>query len=314
MFSRLVCLIATLAAAGTAVGAPIDRHALVTRHNPTITGVDPSAPFMVGNGNLAFTADITGLQTFQDQYSPLVPLMTQAQWAWHSFPNPNGFKLAQAQVPIKVRGQLQWYPYLRDWEQAKKPEIQWLRENPHRFSLGRLGLYLVHADGKTVAFSDLSATRQTLDMWTGRLVSSFVFDGTPVDVETSVHPDRDLIVVRLRSKLLAEGRLGMDLKFPGVSAKLNPDPADWSHPESHSTRETARGPTALTLTRQLDDTRYSVRVAADHELDIATPAAHAFRLTSSRSEQITLLVEFATATAQAQMPAAEEARQAVAKG
>ncbi|HWN46915.1 MAG TPA: hypothetical protein VNM71_06130 [Steroidobacteraceae bacterium] len=296
------------------MGAPIDRHALVTRHNPTVTVVDKSAPFMVGNGNLGFTADITGLQTFQDQYSPLVPLMTQAQWAWHSFPNPKGFKLAQAQEPIKVRGNLQWYPYLSDWEQAKKPEIQWLRENPHRFSLGRLGLYLVHADGKTVAFSDLSATRQTLDMWTGRLVSSFVFDGTPVDVETSVHPDRDLIIVRLRSKLLAEGRLGMDLKFPGVSAKLNPDPADWTHPESHSTRETARGPTALTLTRQLDDTRYSVRVAADHELSIVTPATHAFRLTSPGSTQITLLVEFAAALPPAPMPAAEEARAAVATG
>jgi hypothetical protein len=314
MFLRLVCLITTLVATRLAVAAPIDRHALVTRHNPTVTVVDKSAPFMVGNGNLGFTADITGLQTFQDQYSPLVPLMTQAQWAWHSFPNPKGFKLAQAQMPIKVRGKLQWYPYLSDWEQAKKPEIQWLRENPHRFSLGRLGLYLVQADGKTAAFSDLSATRQTLDMWTGRLASSFVFDGTPVDVETSVHPDRDLIIVRLRSKLLAEGRLGMDLRFPGVSAKLNPDPADWTHPESHSTRETSRGPTGLTLARQLDDTRYSVRVAADHEVSIATPSAHAFRLTSPGSTQITLLVEFAAALPPAPMPAAEEARAAVATG
>ena len=74
------------------MAAPIDRHALVTRHNPTITAVDKSAPFMVGNGNFAFTADITGLQTFQDQYSPLVPLMTQAQWGWHSFPNPQGLQ------------------------------------------------------------------------------------------------------------------------------------------------------------------------------------------------------------------------------
>ena len=31
---------------------------------------------MVGNGNFAFTADITGLQTFPEQYSSLVPLMT----------------------------------------------------------------------------------------------------------------------------------------------------------------------------------------------------------------------------------------------
>ena len=72
-----------LLGAGVAFAAPIDRHALVTRHNPTITAIDPSAPFMVGNGNFAFTADITGLQTFQDRYSALVPLMTQAQWAWH---------------------------------------------------------------------------------------------------------------------------------------------------------------------------------------------------------------------------------------
>ena len=167
---------------------------------------------------------------------------------------------------------------------------------------------------KEKRFSDLSATRQTLDMWTGRLASSFVFDGAPVDVETSVHPDRDLIIVRLRSQLLAEGRLGMDLKFPGVSAKLNPDPADWTHPESHSTREIARGPNGLTLARQLDDTRYSVRVASDRELKITEPATHAYRLTSPGSSQITLLVEFAATSPPAPMPAAEEARAAVARG
>ena len=218
------CLLLALTAPHVDAATPIDRHALVTRHNPTITAVDKSAPFMVGNGNLGFTADITGLQTFQEQYSALVPLMTQAQWAWHSFPNPKGFTLDQAKVPIKVRGKTHKYPYLSDWEQAKKPEIQWLRENPHRFSLGRLGLHLVNAEGKPAAFNELVATRQRLDMWSGRLASSFVFEGTPVEVETSVHPDRDLIIVRLKSKLLADGRLGVDLKFPGVSSKLNPDP------------------------------------------------------------------------------------------
>ena len=313
MFLRLLFIVA-LVAAQPAGAAPIDRHALVTRHNPTITAIDRSAPFMVGNGNLAFTADITGLQTFQEQYSALVPLMTQAQWAWHSFPNPQKFTLERAQVPIKVRGKTQKYPYLSDWEQAKQPDIQWLRENPHRFSLGRLGLHLAGAEGKAAAFGELSATRQTLDMWTGRLSSSFVFDGIPVEVETSVHPDRDLIIVRLKSKLLADGRLGVDLRFPGVGAKLNPDPADWAHPETHSTHEVARGVGGLTLTRQLDDTRYSVRVAADRELAIAAPATHAYRLTAPGSEQLTLLVEFSAGPAPAQMPGAESARDAVAKG
>ncbi|MEO8019840.1 MAG: hypothetical protein ABI769_18680 [Pseudomonadota bacterium] len=310
MFVRLLCIAALLPVLADA--APIDRHALVTRHNPTITAVDKSAPFMVGNGNLAFTADITGLQTFQDQYSALVPLMTQAQWAWHSFPNPQKFGLDDAMVPIKVRGKTRKFPYLSDWDQAKRPEIQWLRENPHRFSLGRLGLYLKSVDGRPVAFDKLSATRQTLDMWSGRLSSAFVFDGVPVEVETSVHPGRDVVVVRLRSRLLADGRLGVDLRFPGVSAQLNPDPADWTHPESHTTTELARSAGGLTLARQLDDTRYTVRVAADRDLDIAAPATHAYRLTSPGSTQLTLLVEFSPNTAAEPLPSADSAREAVA--
>ncbi len=312
MHTRLLGLVALALFASAIHAAPIDRHALVTRHNPTITSIDKSAPFMVGNGNFAFTADITGLQTFPEQYSALVPLMTQAQWAWHSFPNPKGFTLDSAQKPVKVRGKTRDYPYLENWDEAKAENIQWLRENPHRFSLGRLALRLTSAAGKEATFADLSATRQSLDMWTGRLTSSFVFNGVPVEVETSVHPERDLIIVRLKSKLLADKRLSVDLKFPGVSHNLNPDPADWTHPESHATQEVARGPGGLTLARQIDDTRYSVKLAADHDLDIGAPAPHVYRLSAPGANQLTLLVEFSERAPAASLPDAETARAAVA--
>ncbi len=174
----------------------IDRQALVKRHNPTLTSVDPSSPLMVGNGNIAFTADITGLQTFQEQYSALTPLLTQAQWAWHSFPNPKQFKYGDSLVSVNVRGEQQQYPWLRDWSEAKRPEIQWLRENPHRFSLGRVSLRLLSSDGKPAKFADLKATRQTLDLWSGTLHSRFDFDGQPIEIETSVHPRLDLLMVR----------------------------------------------------------------------------------------------------------------------
>lgn len=42
---------------------PIDRKALVTRHNPVLRAIDVNAPATVGNGGFAFNADITGLQT-----------------------------------------------------------------------------------------------------------------------------------------------------------------------------------------------------------------------------------------------------------
>ena len=42
----------------------IDRYALVNRHNIEVHKIDTLASLSVGNGNFAFTTDITGLQTF----------------------------------------------------------------------------------------------------------------------------------------------------------------------------------------------------------------------------------------------------------
>ena len=291
--------------------ASIDRQALVTRHHPTVVAVDRSSPFMVGNGSLAFTADITGLQTFPEQYSELVPLMTQSTWSWHSF--PGDYPIESAHVPIPVNGKTQTFPYLTNWDEAKKPNVQWLRENPHRFSLGRLALRLTGANGKRAAFPDLTETRQTLELWTGRLTSGFTFDGARVDVETSVHPTRDVLIVRLTSALLADGRLGVDLRFPGVGAKLNPDPADWANPDRHKTMEVNRGRKGFTLSREIDATRYHVRVAADRELTIASEP-HEYRMTAPGSSGLTLLVEFTPQRPREAMPSSADARAAVAKG
>ena len=68
--------------------APIDRHALVTRHNVELTRFDPESPLSVGNGEFAFTADVTGLQTFPEAYDQTIPLGTLSQWGWHTAPNP----------------------------------------------------------------------------------------------------------------------------------------------------------------------------------------------------------------------------------
>jgi hypothetical protein len=292
----------------SAHAAPIDRHALVSRHSPSITTVDRAAPFMVGNGNIAFTADITGLQTFPEQYSQFVPLLIESQWGWHSFPNPRDVTLDAALVDVGVPGVRGKYPYLRSWEEAKNPAIRWLRENPHKISLGRLSLWMVDAGGKAAAFADLSATLQSLDLWSGRLTSTFTFDGAPVEVETSMHPRRDVLIVRLTSPLLFEGRLGVDLRFPGVNAQIDPDPADWAHPETHVTRELSRGPEGLTLVRELDDTHYAVQAVSDRELDVSRPAAHTYRLKTPGATRMTLLVGFSPQIATTPLPDADTAR------
>jgi len=57
----------------------IDRFALVTRHNPHVTKIDPLSPLSLANGEFAFTADVTGLQTFPQLYSDAMPLCTMSQ-------------------------------------------------------------------------------------------------------------------------------------------------------------------------------------------------------------------------------------------
>ena len=54
---------------------------------------DPFCPLSVGNGEFAFTADPTGLQTFPQLYADKLPLWTQSQWGWHSSPSRPGGSL-----------------------------------------------------------------------------------------------------------------------------------------------------------------------------------------------------------------------------
>ncbi len=288
----------------------IDRKALVTRHNPTLTNVDPSSPLMVGNGNVAFTADITGLQTFEDRYSPLVPLMTQAQWAWHSFPNPNQYKYEDSLTAVDVRGQPQQYPWLRDWSEAQRPEIQWLRENPHRFSLGRVSLRLLSKAGKPAQFADLKATRQTLDMWHGILLSQFQFEGHSIEVETTVHPRLDLLNVSINAPTLDASRLGLELKFPGVSAQLNPNPADWTHPERHTTEIVGKSARRISLQRRIDDTRYFVEATSDQDVSFDAVGPHTIRIQPKRGV-FSFSVLFSPHRPEQPLPSASETRDAV---
>ncbi|HLO97022.1 MAG TPA: hypothetical protein VK171_00390, partial [Fimbriimonas sp.] len=112
---------ATLSCAGSILAAePIDRKALVTRHNVTLTKFNLTRPMQVGNGEFAFGMDATGLQTF-------APFNTMSQWGWHSSPLPVGKKLTDFQGQIvDTHGRPVWYPLM----DPKNPEISnWMVGN-----------------------------------------------------------------------------------------------------------------------------------------------------------------------------------------
>lgn len=302
----LLSAAASASAAFAEAAPPIDREALVRRHNPTFTAIDPHAPAMLGNGNIGFTADITGLQTFPERYSELAPLLTMAQWAWHSLPNPKDYTEANGLVDVAVPGRgTQPYAWMSSWDAAEKnPALTWLRANPHRISLARLAFTV---DGKAPDFARITAPSQTLDMWTGTLESRFTYDGQPVHVRTRVLPEPDAVFVDVRSPLVASGRLGVTIRYPGVNPQINPDPSSWD--DSGTTTILSHRPDRIHLSRTIDATRYWSTVASNGAL--AQQGAATIAARGSGGDRLALIASFDRQAAPATLPAIERAADAV---
>ena len=231
-------------AAVPAADAAIDRRTLVRRHNPTLRRPDSRSPLSVGNGEFAFTADVTGLQS-------LAPLCTQSQWGWHSEPIPAG--LAPSQLKLEefdTYGRAVGYATSSG---GQAPLFDWLRENPHRLNLARIGLLF---ENRPLDAADLADVEQTLDLWTGVLDSRFTVRGHPVHVVTLCHPTRDAIAVTVESPALRALAVAFD--FPYGSSGITA--SDWDHPGRHESALIHQGAHSAVVARRLDDDRYFVRL------------------------------------------------------
>ena len=257
----------------------IDRHALVTRHHPLQRKLDPLSPLSLGNGEFAFTGDVTGLQTFPGEYETAMPLCTMAQWGWHTTPRPRELEgKALRLVQYDTHGREVGY---QTSAEGQAELFNWLRENPHRLHLGQLGLRLLRRDRAEARVADINDIEQTLDLWAGALTSRFRFEGQPVVVRTSVHPRLDLLAVSVESSLIDEGRLAVRLAFPYGSPKMHA--ADWEQPARHRTELAGQTSRRASLRRTLDADQYYVAVAWDTPATLSTEKEHAFLLTPAAS-------------------------------
>jgi protein-glucosylgalactosylhydroxylysine glucosidase len=283
--------------ADAASTAAIDRRARVERHSPMVRTFESFSALSVGNGGFAFTADATGLQTFAEEYTEF-PLATQAEWGWHSFANSSGFRAEDAMERYDAHGRQ--VPYLSG---QNGPAGKWLRENPHRLSLARIGFALRRRDGSAVRSSDLGDVAQRLDLWSGTIESRFTLDGRAVRVWTWSHPTRDLVAVRLESTEIDPAWLAIRIAFPYGGVTHTGDPSDWTHPGLHTTRIADRDRRAATWERTLDATRYWARAAWAGDATLATDGPHEFRIEpAAGASRFECCVEFSPARATDAMP------------
>lgn len=238
------------------IAEPLDRQALIARHQVRLRKADIGSPLSVGNGRFCFTADVTGLQTFPREYEKGIPLGTMADWGWHRFPNPHRYDLADAQVEVNTHGRTAPYPLRTNTAAAR-----WLRANPHRFNLGHVGLVIRRRNGTLARLDDVRPVDQVLDLWTGALRSTCQIDGFPVKVETVCAPDQDAVAVRIASPLLANGRMQVAVSFPYPTGEGGKRADDWRQAARHATRTAGSSGRWLRLIRELDGTRYGCLIA-----------------------------------------------------
>ena len=232
---------------------PIDRKALVSRNNPQFSAFDSLASLSVGNGEFAFTVDVTGLQTFPDAYKKGVPLGTQSQWGWHSFANMDGYRHEETLSEYDFgRGHKELYAVQSQEDKRQKNASDWFRANPHRLHLGVIGFEW----GDEAAISDVTRISQTLNLWEGEILSRFTWKGNDFDVRTVCHPAQDMISAHIDSHL----HTGIKLHFPYPTGIHTDNACDWDANDKHSTEVLKQDTQSAVLKRTLDSTVYYVEL------------------------------------------------------
>lgn len=251
MKGKLILAILATAVSLTSFGQ-IDRKALVERNNPHITSIDPLSSLSVGNGEFAFTADVTGLQTFYQYYRNGVPLGTMSQWGWHSFPNTEDFNAKEVLKASDFgKGHEEWYS-CQFKTGREKDASDWLRANPHRLHLGQIGF-----DNMIPGL--VSDVNQILNLWEGLIESDFKYKNTQIKTRTSCNPDLDMIAVKIDDPQKHNVRIS----FAYPSGQHSDDGCDWEktitqlpeiiQPDGYE-------PNVWLIKRTIDDTIYYIKV------------------------------------------------------
>lgn len=192
-----------IATYGAELKEPLDREAIVARHQIHTNELKTTLP--VGNGNLCFNVDGTGLQTFLGD--------VLSHWGWYSDPLPSRFTWDD--VPATGSFQQGRLTGPDPFPADSGDLYGWIRQSPHQMNLVRTRF--LRADGTELRPEEISAVTRDLNIWTGIHTTSFTLDGETVKVATCITDDVALdstVVVKIDSPLVRSGKLVVEIAFP----------------------------------------------------------------------------------------------------
>lgn len=270
MKRTLIIFVSILLAMNIAAQEKINRRALVERHAPQVTRIDPLDALSVGNGRFAYTVDATGMQSFPELYSQGVPLGTQSQWGWHSFDNPENLRFEETLREVNLgHGHKELYTVQQKDDPRSKAASDWYRVNPHRLHLGIFGFDFLPEEKDSI-----KNIHQQLDMWKGIINSHFEKGHDSYDVRTAVDPHADRVLV----EMVNTARTPLIIRFPYPTGGHCDDACEWQHEDKHLTemiKETSEG---IILKRTLGGTVYYVSLSWKGKMHYRQKSKHAWLL------------------------------------
>ncbi|KAF7940581.1 uncharacterized protein EAE98_000708 [Botrytis deweyae] len=249
-------------------GELINRKQVVEAFNPR-RNASSRITLQVGNGNFAFGVDVTGLQTFTS-------FATLSSWGWHNFSLPTAAN--QTSIDDFTRLDYSTHGRLVNYEIQNPAESNisdWLVNNPQRINLGTIGFSAINE-------GTLSQKIQFLDLWTGKISSSFALNGSNVNVTTWCDPDFDTLAIQIHSSLLSAGELGIffDYPYPDITKFDSPSVGVFNAVTKHDTKFSTKIGAAVVIQHNIDNTTYfnSITWNGDGQVIGPLPDTHRYIL------------------------------------
>jgi hypothetical protein len=150
--------------------------------------------------------------------------------------------------------------------------------------------------GAKVSESDLEQTMQVLDLYSGKITSTFFYNGSLVEVETWADPGCDAVGISVKSDLLSNGSLGVFFDFPYSDRNKFDAPfvGSWNATDQHSTVLTQESDKEATVQHIMGSNNYFMSAKWSGKGTVAGPPSgtHRYVLGTPGSRSLDLTVAF----------------------
>lgn len=170
------------------------KQGFVEKFDVINTKIDVENPLTIGNGNLAFTMDVTGLQTLKKDYN-LIPLMTMT----NKFATKETTLALEKENFIARDGRIVSYMTKKE---GQEEAFDSLRTNHFKYNLFNLAFYY---NDELIKSEEISNINQHLYLYYGLIVSKFTYKNEEVTTRAYIDYKYNTLVFSFKSKLFKKG-------------------------------------------------------------------------------------------------------------